>query len=510
MDYKTTSIRAIRLRFLLVQYTYLIITFILIQVKAIEASPWMLLLMSTWNIGSYFYIFYKEVKYAPEIHPFTILALICVQYIGINGLSCATRIIDGENIIFGGNNINNILVLGAWYLSLQHILSYTAYYWVLNHTLSTIQTPYSVLIRESYIPYRKWALTLYKYLWILRFADLIINLNAYSSMLWDISNKGQLVILTLLVFGMLRNPRDKKLSKLFWIIVCIEIIRVLGVGSKQSIINNLIPYILYLLIGYKIKIIKIGRKLLTKLGIIAFFVMFMVFPFVSVFRDIANRERIAWSEVELTKVFSEYGDYMLGSGHYASHNEDNKTTSYLADRAGAITCNAWAIDYAQRKGIIPKYLLFNAVSLVPRFIWPDKPPNIVGNMLYHIAYGDPNWEIKSLMEYKSGVTQTYISAGFIGGCYFSLGPVAAIFFPLFAGWFIAKFWVFLRNKIYYNIVAIWAFYTIINVVLTDFESFDDCGIIFYFFSLFYIFIIKYIFPNKKYQSWVQPFGTQGT
>lgn len=500
----TYSIHSKRLQFLSVQYIYLATTFILIQVEAIEESPWILMLMSLWNIVSYSYLFYQEVKYAPEIHPFTILALICVQYIGINGVTYANRILNGEEIIFCGNIVSNILVLGTWYLSIQHILSYTTYFWILNKKIDKATTPYSTLIFESVIPYRKWGMTLYKYIWGLRIIDLIIGLNSYSSFLWNISNKAQLITLTLLMFCMLQKPDNKKVSRLFWIIVSIEIIRVLGVGSKQGIINNLIPYLLYLLIGYKIKIITLNKKLLVTLGSIGIFVMFVVFPYVSVFRDIAQREKKTWSEVEITAALSEYGDYMLGTGYYSQAQENNKTSSYLADRAGAISCNSWAIDYAQREGSEPKYIIFNAVSLIPRVIWPNKPPNITGNMLYHIAYGDPHWELKSLLEYESGTTQTFVSAGFIGGCYFALGPIAAIFFPLFAGWFIARFWIFLRDKLYYNLIAIWSFYTLIDVILTDFEGFDDCGILFYFFSCFYILLIKYVLPNKKYKSWFLP------
>lgn len=493
------SIQIIRDKFLFLQYAYALTTLLLIQIEYVETSPLMLLLMSVWNIISYAYLFYYETKFAPEFHPFTLLALVSIQYIGINGLSYSLKLFDGEDIIFCGNVVNNYLVLGLWYLSLQHILLFTTYYKVLHKNKIQTKTPFYQYIIRSRIHYCRWALKVYLVLWCIRILDIIISINSYSSFIWNFSRNGQLITLTLLVFEMLRTPQNNKIFKLFWIIVFIEMIWVLGEGSKESIIINLVPYGIYLLIGYKLKIVQFNRKLFITLGSLGVFVIFIVFPYVSVFRDIAIRKNIPWSEVSVIESISEYYDYMIGSGNYENSKKSDKSASYAVDRAGAISCNAWAIDYASKNGPEIKYLILNAVSFIPKFLWPDKPPNITGSMLYHIAYGDPYWEVNSLLEFESGNLQTYVSAGFIGGCYFSLGIIGAIFFSLFAGWFIGMFWVFLRNKIYYNIIAIWSFYSIIIVILKDFEAFDDCGILFYFFSLLYIILIKYIFPFKKYK-----------
>lgn len=50
----------------------------------------------------------------------------------------------------------------------------------------------------------------------------------------------------------------------------------------------------------------------------------------------------------------------------------------------------------------------------------------------------------------------------------------------------------------YNIIAIWLMYSIILVILKDFESFIDGGVIFYIISLFYLFLARKVFPMTKF------------
>ena len=59
-------------------------------------------------------------------------------------------------------------------------------------------------------------------------------------------------------------------------------------------------------------------------------------------------------------------------------------------------------------------------------------------------------------------------------------------------------WHFYKNKILYNVVAVWAFSSLIFVLLKDFEAFADCGLSFCTWAFVYVFICSKIFPGPKY------------
>ena len=113
--------------------------------------------------------------------------------------------------------------------------------------------------------------------------------------------------------------------------------------------------------------------------------------------------------------------------------------------------------------------------------------------MYKLATGHSDWETSGR---RANVAYTI---GFIGGCYFSFGIIGALIFPFVAGFFVGWFWHFLRPYIYFNPIAIWAFYTIIKTIFKDFENLTDGGFVFYVWSLAYFVIIKYIFPLNSYR-----------
>lgn len=76
-----------------------------------------ILFYSLWNIGSYLWLFIKELRLAPDFHPYQILALVAAQFIGVSGISTYLQLMTGESILFGSTVITHAVYLGIIYLS---------------------------------------------------------------------------------------------------------------------------------------------------------------------------------------------------------------------------------------------------------------------------------------------------------------------------------------------------------------------------------------------------------
>lgn len=485
-----------RRHFLYIQCFFIIFAFSFFYTFQLRESANFLLLLSCWAIISYAYLFYKEIKLSPYFHPFLIFPLIVIQYVGLNGVSLYYDLLNHVPIYFGIYDVSPYVTQGALYLSLEHFLIFGGYFYYDNR-----QMKYSADYGVDYmggamqrIPYMRWAIIIYIIIWLVRVLYGVLPLAAISSIFSLIYTQGQLVSLTLLMLLMLRDPSKHKAYRLFWIISILEILYVLGSGMKESILQNILPYIIFLAAGYKSGKVPFDRSLLTKVLVIFIFIVFVVFPYINIFREIASREGISWNDVTIESVMSEYVDYILEDGLYAKGEGTNKSLEYALDRAGSIVCNSWSISYAQKNGLQPQYFYYCATAIVPRILWPDKPPVVIGGMMYRLATGHNDWE-------TSGANSSVaVTIGFIGGCYFSFGLLGALVFPFTAGCFTCWFWHFLRRRIYFNPIAIWAFYTIIKTIFKDFENFTDGGFVFFTWSLIYVILIKFIFTFNKYMN----------
>lgn len=457
-------------------------------------------LLCVWNTVSYAYVFYYELRYSPNFHPFIILALATLQFLGFNGLSICSTLAEDKQIYFVGNNITDVLVGGVAFVMLQHYLTFAGYDYIYRKR-HIVEIPSIVTnVENTPVDYIKWAKKSYIVLWMFRFVNLFINLASISSILNSYVEKGQLITLTLLMFASFAN-KSSKLSRLFWLVTIIEIVMVLGNGMKEDIITNIIPYCLFLLIGFKGGIISLNSRMIVKLAAIGAFVIYVVFPYVSIFRAISSQRQLEWSQVPVEEVISQYGDYIMKTGDYADSGDfdHNKYSSdYALSRAGSIECNAWLIDFTRQNGSSPKFFGYCLMSLIPRAIWRDKPPVVVGNMMYEMARGHLDWDTRAQENALRGEQVSSLAPGFAGSSYLSFGLIGAIISFIIPGVFIAVLWFYIQDKLSYNIIAIWVFYSIITLLLKDFEAFKDGGIVFYAMSLVYSWLIKE-FPNLKYK-----------
>lgn len=499
MIFSVSHLYTSRKHYLFLQGIALLISFILLLLTDFSGPHIIFLSLCVWNIITYLHLFYTEIKYSPDFHPFILLAIVSVQYIGINGISTYFDILDGNRIIFVTTDVTDMLIQGLWFLMLQHYLTFAGYFYIYKRKMAKNKDKEIISdIRLAKIDYIKWGVRSYLILWIFRLLGLFINWAAYSSIITSYTNQGQLITLTLLFYAAFKKKRPV-LNKLFWIIVTIEIIRVLGHGMKEEIIINLIPYLLFLFIAYKSGVVKLNGAFITKIGLLGLFVLYVVFPYISIFRNIANEKQLEWSEVSISMVLNEYSDYILREGKYRSLSSDelNKSsTNYALSRAGSINCNAWLINRTRKKGTEPKYFMYCAYSLIPRAVWQNKPKVVVGNMMYEIALGHNDWDKRA--QANSNVQTTALAPGFPGAAYMTFGMLGAIIAFLLSGIIMAYLWFFVRYRLYYNVIAIWLFYYMLMIILKDFEAFKDAGLVFYVMSAFYCVLI-HLFPNSKYK-----------
>ena len=387
----------IRQNFLFLQWGFHIFFYCLLLLLDIQKDLFVFGLLALWYTISYAYLFYVEIKKAPDFNPFQILILSSIQFVGLNGLNMYFRALEGEIFKFGIYTINDILVIGIYFLSLQHLLLYTGFCIVDYYQLKK-KEKYNYLtvyerIGHSDNDYLHWAIYTYLVVWILRITNFFLPLASIGSFLNNMAAEGQIIVLLLLVFAKIQRPDDTIIMKLHWGIALLEIILVLGSGMKEMIIQNLMPYVLLLLWQYKAQQIDINFSLLVKL-LLLFVVILNVFIYISVFRDIANTRKVEWREISIEEAFSGYIDYILAEGAYKSREKEstNKGLDYLMSRAGSIGCNAWSVNYAQTKKIKPEYLYYCSIGLIPRILWPDKPSLQVGGMMYRLSTGhESNW-----------------------------------------------------------------------------------------------------------------------
>lgn len=447
----------------------------------------LLYFMATWNIIIYGWVLYNELVKSQNFHPFIIFALITLQYCGFSPLSTINNVITGEDIYIGSTRVNESLTLGYLYLTLEHYFIYIGYFFYDNRKLMKSGYDTALLTNITYTPRKLYNVALYNYIAVLllRLIDKIgIPLASITSILDSYAGKGFLISLTLLSYAILLDSKRSLTKITFWLITVVEIAIVLGNGMKQEIITPLLPYMIYLIIAYKNGKLKItSPKFIVKLSFIVIFVIGFAFPYVTTFRGIAIREGKEWSEIPISQAMSEYWDNITGTD---TENSKNGLETFM-NRASAIACNSFSVNYTERYGHSFKYFISTTTRLIPRVIWPDKPNATVGSTATFLTMGysyDDAIKIASQTKHMHSIT-----LGFAGSSYMALGALGVIIFSFIAGLATAMIWHFV-NKRPNDIVALWLFYNMMTTIFIDYESFIDFGVLFYAWSLIYVLIIK--------------------
>lgn len=408
---------------------------------------------------------------SPDFHPFQVLTLACVMFIGLNGLSLSLKLIANESVIYYGQSVDNIIYLGIIYLSLEHILLYIVFFAFERKSCQKGNRPRLIdSIRNARIDYFDWAKKAYLLVWCLRLIKFFVPIGAIGSAVETIANDGYHVSLLLFLFAYLKNSNRKSCIHYHWAIVLIEIFIALGHGMKEEIIRPFIPYLVYCILAYRAQILKLTPKFIVRIVVLGMFVVGFVFPYISIFRTISVQTGKEWSDVSVTETLSAYVDYILGDPRY--HDDENRGAEYLASRAGSIVYNSWAIDYTKTNGPQPAFFAYCAIAAVPRVIWPGKPTMLVGGMIDRLINGDAAWLVPGdVSEYGNSAT-----LGFIGASYLSFGFWGAILHVLLISIFLSMLWGFLRKRLYYNPLSLLILMNMLFLVLKDFEAFQDCGV----------------------------------
>lgn len=443
----------------------------------------LLLILSFWNIFIFSILLYFEFKESSDFHPFMWMLIASIQFVGFNGISTYNTIVNGEHIYFGIYDITNYLTKGALFVSLEHVLLYLGFI-IADRNNDSIRITDKLFDTDA--DYGKWAIRFYIFVWIMRGIALFVPLSSIASILVNITTQGQMIVLLLCLFAYLKT-QNRIYLRIHWFIAIIEMALVLSSGMKEVLIQNLIPYMIYIFIQYKNNHSIFNFRFLAKLAILGTFVIFFVFPYVSLYRQMNWTER---RNVGAFEVLSEYVGYITGNSRY-NDSEENRSVDYMMMRAGSIEQNTFPIMYADNNGIVPRYLYYTAIAFIPRIIWPEKPQIRLGLMMHSLAVGKSNWE-------NTKTSGAAFSIGFIGACYFTLGLWYALLMPFLMGFLITKFWYFYKKRVGVNLLAIWGIFGILAVINKDFEAFSDGGLAFCVWNFIYCFFIKIWESNRRY------------
>lgn len=434
-------------------------------------NAFFVLVYSLWNTLSYGWLFLSEMKQAPDFHPFQVLTLSSIMFIGLNGLSLSFKLIANEPIIYYGQMVDDIVYLGIIYLSLEHILLYIVFFYFEKKRDLQGKTPKLLeSIKSTNVDYYEWAKKIYIIIWSLRLLKIIVPLGAIGSAIDAFANDGYHISLLLFLFAYLKDSSRKKCIQYHWAVIVIEVFLALGHGMKEEIIRPFIPYLVYCILAYKANVLKLSPKFIARIAVLGVFVVGFVFPYISIFRSISVQTGKEWSDISVTETLSAYVDYVLGNPKY--HDDEGRGAEYLASRAGSIVYNSWAIDYTKSNGAEPAFFAYCAIAAVPRVVWPGKPPMLVGGMIDHLINGDAAWLVPGdISEYGNSAT-----LGFIGASYLSFGFWGAMLHVLLVAVFLSLLWQFIRKRLHYNPLSILVLMNMLFLVLKDFEAFQDCGV----------------------------------
>ena len=479
--------------FLKLQILFLAVSALSMYLFDMAGSENFVLLYSVWNIVTYTLLFYGEMRYAPDFHPFQILALVAIMFIGVNGLSLYQDIRDGEELRFGIYAVNDCIAQGMLFLSIEHILLFGSFYY-LEQRYEKSSSKVAERIKKTDISYLSWATYSYILVWILRVVNQLYPLDTISSILVNITTIGPMLTLLLILFERMRNSNKKGIMLLHWMIVLLEIILVLNHGMKEEIIRLFVPYFLYVLIEYKSGGVKIRLSSIITIGILSIFIVGFVFPYISLFRDISNDTNREWSQVSVSETMNAYEDYIAQEGKYWNDKED-RSIGYVIDRAGSIVCNAWSVNDAQKDGTKPEYFMYCLMAPIPRIIWTEKPVILTGAMAHQLITGSVDWMNQDTAKDE----KTSVSLGFIGSCVLSFGVYGGILLVSLMSVWIWYVWHVSRKKMHNNVIAMWMFLAYISLILKDFEGLQDCGINMFFINAVYIAIMNIMSYKNKYK-----------
>lgn len=481
-----------RKNFLLIQFLVILFLQLWIQDPIYKGSSELLRYISGWCILSYAYLLYKELKNAPDFHPLLILELVTIQFVGFNGWMLANSMEEGEDIKFGIYPVNDYITEGAYFLLIEHFLVFFAFF-IVDYYANKKDERYkrSIVsqVQNSSRNYFIIAVITYLTVWIFRLLDELYPLASISSVLAGFTRMGQILPLTFLLFEKIKNPSNRIVLLIHWLIVIVEIMLVLGIGMKEDILINLLPYCLYLFLKFRSGN-KIAKFSALFMAICLFvFSVFVVFPYISIFRSMASERKVTWNQIKTEEVVDEYFNYIQDINNYDGDEDTNRTTDYMMSRAGSIVCNAWAIHQTKEHGPNLDFFEYAVSAMIPRFMWPDKPPVRIGAIVKSLSVGGS-------FAYDQDEIGS-VTLGFIGSCCFGLGLEAGFLIPLFVGFLFGLLWFYIKPNMAIGVFSLWVFFFLVKMILKDMESIQDCGVTFTVFGIIYLICLKLLYRNQK-------------
>ena len=151
----------IRNYFLLSQTVVLFIALIYEYIVVKSNDYTFIFIYSLWNTISYLFLFISEMRFAPDFHPFQILTLSSIQFLGLNGLYLFSSLFIGESINYSDHIMDDIVYLVLIYLSIEHLILYYVFFYYEKKRQRSGSPRLIDRIRCCKINYTEWAKKIY-------------------------------------------------------------------------------------------------------------------------------------------------------------------------------------------------------------------------------------------------------------------------------------------------------------------------------------------------------------
>lgn len=485
--YAEKKITANRKIFIFLEGILIFVSFFVLNISNNVNIPLLTIFIGLFNTIMLTFLLISELRYHERFHLMIFYIVGAIQNGGISVISIGLKTNNEDIINFTTADITSYITCGAFLLSIEYFLFVLSYSLLQNKFLKNqIKDERVNAVFDYNVPYKQ-AIFIYLLIWVVRALSFSgVKFNEISSYLVFIQNSAYLISMILLIDCMI--VYYKKSRYVFFLIFCIELLLNLNGDSKATIIMTIFPYFIYLIYASKKKMLNIiSAKNVLILFFALLFIILFVFPFGAIKRE-------AFFETGRSLTLSENLDRYIDFISYSGNDEVNsKTIDYFMSRNSTVAYNAWSAGYYINNGPYG-FLVFNhtLMGLIPRLLWPEKPPVNTGLLVTTIIKGNN-------VDFFQDET-TYNPLGFFGCLLFTNGIFFALVFCFIIGFAIAYLDNYLKESISYNWMAVWLYINAFTVCFSNFSGFSDGGISFYVQSVLFVFGVfvlnKYVYNES--------------
>jgi hypothetical protein len=439
-------------------------------------NPMVLLLSGLVSLLLYVLLLYSELMSSQwSVTPLVCFAISSALRIGGSGvflasiymcdLHDAVRFVkfDPQEYIMSGHLL---LLFGNW--------CFLSCYFLTEYLLSRTDSEKSPLPQLTSPQFLTIGLLLIGLTWTIRLIGMIgINLSTLGRGPGMIQGYAILVGVFFLLIA--RHGRTRLESNLIMLlvgaVVAIDVLIGLRGYMKQAVVHALLPVGVYYLQRVKVRRfrVKIGMRRLIPLALLAYFVVMILFPYISTKRSRMYDRRADKSIRGILRETLAAG--IPGTEAFRkTHRFPTQGFWTFFTRNEWTSCAAWAVHRVENNGDIGgKTLREGVIAIVPRLAWPDKP-RIAHGREFAVVLG----QAKS---FETATTSTAL--GLAATFYWNGGPILTMLGMGANGAILAVTWLLVRHRILINPVAGIVYFMLLMESFRTFSGQFDGSLSFY-------------------------------